>query len=87
MLYHPDKHRDIELKSQAEQLFNQVRQAYEGKDASAMHKHDTWKVHIYADWVVIAFFPSAKWWTLQSHIWHIWEERAGSGGLGGIYSV
>ncbi|TNM88483.1 hypothetical protein fugu_004737 [Takifugu bimaculatus] len=29
MLYHPDKHRDIELKSQAEQLFNQVRQAYE----------------------------------------------------------
>lgn len=47
MLYHPDKHRDIELKSQAEQLFNQVRQAYEGKDASAIHKHDTWKVHIY----------------------------------------
>lgn len=41
MLYHPDKHRDIELKSQAEQLFNQVRQAYEGKDASARHKHDT----------------------------------------------
>lgn len=33
MLYHPDKHGDIELKSQAEQLFNQVRQAYEGKDA------------------------------------------------------
>lgn len=33
MLYHPDKHRDIELKIQAEQLFNQVRQAYEGKYA------------------------------------------------------
>ncbi|XP_014022441.1 dnaJ homolog subfamily C member 11 [Salmo salar] len=29
MLYHPDKHRDPELKSQAEQLFNQVHQAYE----------------------------------------------------------
>lgn len=32
MLYHPDKHRDPELKSQAEQLFNQVHRAYEGKD-------------------------------------------------------
>lgn len=31
MLYHPDKHRDPELKIQAEQLFNQVHQAYEGK--------------------------------------------------------
>ncbi|XP_034022896.1 dnaJ homolog subfamily C member 11-like [Thalassophryne amazonica] len=29
MLYHPDKHRDPELKHQAEQLFNQVHQAYE----------------------------------------------------------
>uniref|UniRef100_A0AAQ5Z9I1 DnaJ homolog subfamily C member 11 n=1 Tax=Amphiprion ocellaris TaxID=80972 RepID=A0AAQ5Z9I1_AMPOC len=29
MLYHPDKHRDPELKRQAEQLFNQVHQAYE----------------------------------------------------------
>nr|XP_046240235.1 dnaJ homolog subfamily C member 11-like [Scatophagus argus] len=29
MLYHPDKHRDPELKSQAERLFNQVHQAYE----------------------------------------------------------
>uniref|UniRef100_A0A8C5GXY0 DnaJ homolog subfamily C member 11-like n=2 Tax=Gouania willdenowi TaxID=441366 RepID=A0A8C5GXY0_GOUWI len=29
MLYHPDKHRDPELKIQAEQLFNQVHQAYE----------------------------------------------------------
>ncbi|XP_051269960.1 dnaJ homolog subfamily C member 11 [Dicentrarchus labrax] len=29
MLYHPDKHRDPELKGQAEQLFNQVHQAYE----------------------------------------------------------
>ncbi|XP_074485834.1 dnaJ homolog subfamily C member 11 [Sebastes fasciatus] len=29
MLYHPDKHRDPELKSQAEQLFTQVHQAYE----------------------------------------------------------
>lgn len=34
MLYHPDKHRDPELKSQAEQLFNQVHQAYEGKATS-----------------------------------------------------
>lgn len=32
MLYHPDKHRDPELKIQAEQLFNQVHQAFEGKD-------------------------------------------------------
>lgn len=31
MLYHPDKHRDPELKRQAEQLFNQVHQAYEGR--------------------------------------------------------
>lgn len=31
MLYHPDKHRDPELKRQAEQLFNLVHQAYEGK--------------------------------------------------------
>ncbi|KAH0502131.1 DnaJ-like protein subfamily C member 11 [Microtus ochrogaster] len=30
MLYHPDKHRDPELKSQAERLFNLVHQAYEG---------------------------------------------------------
>uniref|UniRef100_A0A671LQQ3 DnaJ homolog subfamily C member 11 n=1 Tax=Sinocyclocheilus anshuiensis TaxID=1608454 RepID=A0A671LQQ3_9TELE len=29
MLYHPDKHRDPELKRQAEQLFNYVHQAYE----------------------------------------------------------
>ncbi|XP_058487524.1 dnaJ homolog subfamily C member 11-like [Solea solea] len=29
MLYHPDKHRNPELKSQAQQLFNEVRQAYE----------------------------------------------------------
>uniref|UniRef100_A0A1A8KAU7 DnaJ homolog subfamily C member 11 n=1 Tax=Nothobranchius kuhntae TaxID=321403 RepID=A0A1A8KAU7_NOTKU len=29
MLYHPDKHRDPELKRQADQLFNQVHQAYE----------------------------------------------------------
>ncbi|KAK7877543.1 hypothetical protein WMY93_031760 [Mugilogobius chulae] len=28
MLYHPDKHRDPELKRQAEQLFNQVQQAF-----------------------------------------------------------
>lgn len=30
MLYHPDKHRDPELKRQAEHLFNSVHQAYEG---------------------------------------------------------
>ena len=30
MLYHPDKHRDPELKQQAEQLFNLVHEAYEG---------------------------------------------------------
>ncbi|KAM4871459.1 dnaJ homolog subfamily C member 11 isoform 1-T1 [Thomomys bottae] len=29
MLYHPDKHRDPDLKSQAERLFNLVHQAYE----------------------------------------------------------
>lgn len=33
MLYHPDKHRDPELKSQAERLFNLVHQAYEGQGA------------------------------------------------------
>ncbi len=31
MLYHPDKHRDPELKKQAEQLFTYLHQAYEGK--------------------------------------------------------
>lgn len=31
MLYHPDKHRDPELKRQAEKLFNFVHEAYEGK--------------------------------------------------------
>lgn len=31
MLYHPDKHRDPGLKSQAERLFNLVHQAYEGQ--------------------------------------------------------
>lgn len=34
MLYHPDKHRDPELKRQAEQLFNLVHEAYEGKKSS-----------------------------------------------------
>ncbi|KAL4839245.1 hypothetical protein H8958_017074 [Nasalis larvatus] len=29
VLYHPNKHRDPELKSQAERLFNLVHQAYE----------------------------------------------------------
>ncbi|KAF7656579.1 hypothetical protein LDENG_00039050 [Lucifuga dentata] len=29
MLYHPDKHRDQQLKTQAQQLFNQVHHAYE----------------------------------------------------------
>uniref|UniRef100_A0AAV2M4S1 DnaJ homolog subfamily C member 11 n=1 Tax=Knipowitschia caucasica TaxID=637954 RepID=A0AAV2M4S1_KNICA len=28
MLYHPDKHRDLDLKRQAEQLFNQLQQAF-----------------------------------------------------------
>lgn len=31
MLYHPDKHRDPELKRQAETLFNLVHEAYEGR--------------------------------------------------------
>lgn len=39
MLYHPDKHRDPELKSQAEQLFNQVHQAYEGKAYEPVEKN------------------------------------------------
>lgn len=26
---------------------------------------------------------SAEWWSLQSHLWHLWEERAGGGRLGG----
>ena len=34
MLYHPDKHRDPELKRQAEQLFNLVHEAYEGEQHS-----------------------------------------------------
>lgn len=45
MLYHPDKHRDPELKSQAEQLFNQVHQAYEGQDASRYVK---WNINQFA---------------------------------------
>lgn len=44
MLYHPDKHRDPELKRQAEQLFNQVHQAYEGKEAcTCIHRTATVK--------------------------------------------
>lgn len=37
MLYHPDKHRDPELKSQAERLFNLVHQAYEGQWRAWLH--------------------------------------------------
>lgn len=45
MLYHPDKHRDPELKRQAEQLFNLVHEAYEGKKnvgapSAATHEAD-----------------------------------------------
>uniref|UniRef100_A0A8C7Y8X7 J domain-containing protein n=1 Tax=Oryzias sinensis TaxID=183150 RepID=A0A8C7Y8X7_9TELE len=29
MLYHPDKHRDPELKRQADRIFNSVHEAYE----------------------------------------------------------
>lgn len=39
MLYHPDKHRDPELKSQAERLFNLVHQAYEGQRRAGPHAH------------------------------------------------
>lgn len=39
MLYHPDKHRDPELKSQAERLFNLVHQAYEGRWGTWPHAH------------------------------------------------
>lgn len=42
MLYHPDKHRDPELKRQAEQLFNQVHQAYEGKDTDWLSTLKMW---------------------------------------------
>lgn len=38
MLYHPDKHRDPELKKKAEQLFNLVHRAYEGKSARRSNK-------------------------------------------------
>lgn len=42
MLYHPDKHRDPELKRQAEQLFNLVHEAYEGWKISLLttQEHD-----------------------------------------------
>ncbi|KAF6735712.1 DnaJ-like protein subfamily C member 11 [Oryzias melastigma] len=39
MLYHPDKHRDPELKRQAEQLFNQVHQAYEGRTSCSPNQN------------------------------------------------
>lgn len=39
MLYHPDKHRDPELKSQAERLFNLVHQAYEGQWRAWLHRN------------------------------------------------
>uniref|UniRef100_A0A8B9H012 J domain-containing protein n=1 Tax=Astyanax mexicanus TaxID=7994 RepID=A0A8B9H012_ASTMX len=38
MLYHPDKHRDPELKRQAEELFNLVHQAYEGIPSAALRQ-------------------------------------------------
>lgn len=41
MLYHPDKHRDPELKRQAEQLFNLVHEAYEGKNSFDHIKQST----------------------------------------------
>lgn len=40
MLYHPDKHRDPELKRQAEQLFNLVHEAYEGKKSFSDKAND-----------------------------------------------
>lgn len=43
MLYHPDKHRDPELKSQAEQLFNLVHQAYEGRWLLHAHRRSIFK--------------------------------------------
>lgn len=41
MLYHPDKHRDPELKRQAEQLFNFVHEAYEGWKISLFTTHES----------------------------------------------
>ncbi|KTG34411.1 hypothetical protein cypCar_00005885 [Cyprinus carpio] len=41
MLYHPDKHRDPELKRQAEQLFTYVHQAYEGYE---IYKISSWNM-------------------------------------------
>lgn len=48
MLYHPDKHRDPELKRQAEQLFNLVHEAYEGKKSFDHIKQSTsfFKLHM-----------------------------------------
>lgn len=44
MLYHPDKHRDPELKSQAERLFNLVHQAYEVlSDPQTRAIYDIWE--------------------------------------------
>lgn len=40
MLYHPDKHRDPELKRQAEQLFNLVHEAYEGWKTPLLITHE-----------------------------------------------
>lgn len=104
MLYHPDKHRDPELKRQAEQLFNQVHQAYEGEEAhrcKAFSRYSwTWEINClslgsvdveswkwHAKHVHKPPFPllSAEWCSFQSYLWHLWEERAGGGRLGGMF--
>lgn len=41
MLYHPDKHRDPELKRQAETLFNLVHEAYEGWKSTLFTTHES----------------------------------------------
>lgn len=56
MLYHPDKHRDPELKRQAEQLFNFVHEAYEGKNSFDLST---------------AFRNKLFWWLILSLVVHV----------------
>lgn len=88
MLYHPDKHRDPELKRQAEQLFNQVHQAYGGEESHSCKAFSrySWTCEMNCLSSGSAFpLLSAEWCSFQSYLWHLWEERAGGGRLGGMF--
>lgn len=91
MLYHPDKHRDPELKRQAEQLFNLVHEAYEGKESfgassAAVHEADvtmyTTRINTFLYTVSL---PSSQRSTITSHLWHLRQTRAGCWRMGGKF--